>query len=133
MRAAHPSTVHVSSLVTSYNPELDGRADPGEIIWTWVPYEEGDGRGKDRPLLIVARDAAEVYGLMLSSNAARADEADWLPLGHGAWDSEGRDSWVRLDRVLALGDGDIRREGTILDEARFSQVTDVLKASYDWG
>ena len=23
-----------------YAPDLDGRADPGEIVWTWVAYEE---------------------------------------------------------------------------------------------
>ena len=23
-----------------YAPDLDGRADPGEIVWTWVVYED---------------------------------------------------------------------------------------------
>jgi hypothetical protein len=26
----------------AYAPDLDGRADPGEIVWTWVAYEESD-------------------------------------------------------------------------------------------
>ncbi|MGH3613005.1 MAG: hypothetical protein ACRDRK_10505 [Pseudonocardia sp.] len=30
----------------AYAPDLDGAADPGEIVWAWVPYEEHDGRGK---------------------------------------------------------------------------------------
>src|ERR1700761_1921415 len=32
-----------------YAPDLDGRADPGEIVWTWVIYEDDPSRGKDRP------------------------------------------------------------------------------------
>src|SRR5882757_411423 len=31
-----------------YAPDLDGRADPGEIVWTWVVYEDDPTRGKDR-------------------------------------------------------------------------------------
>ncbi len=42
-----------------YAPDLDGAADPGEIVWAWVPFEEGDGRGKDRPLLVVGRGAGD--------------------------------------------------------------------------
>ena len=30
----------------SYSPSADGDPDPGEVIWTWVPYVENDGRGK---------------------------------------------------------------------------------------
>ena len=36
-----------------YAPDLDGRADPGEIVWTWVVYEDDPSRGKDRPVLVV--------------------------------------------------------------------------------
>ena len=39
-----------------YAPDLDGRADPGEIVWTWVVYEDDPSRGKDRPVLVVGRD-----------------------------------------------------------------------------
>ena len=31
-------------------------ADPGEIVWTWVAYEEDPTQGKDRPVLVVGRD-----------------------------------------------------------------------------
>jgi hypothetical protein len=48
----------VGHVATSYNPSTDGDPDPGEIVWTWVPYEENDGRGKDRPVLVVAREPA---------------------------------------------------------------------------
>ena len=39
-----------------YSPSLDGDADPGEIVWTWVPFEEDHSQGKDRPVLLVGRD-----------------------------------------------------------------------------
>lgn len=44
----------VGRVTLSYRPNGDGNPDPGEIVWTWAPYEEHDGRGKDRPVLIVA-------------------------------------------------------------------------------
>src|SRR5262249_11587338 len=50
-----------------YAPDLDGRADPGEIVWTWVVFEDDPSRGKDRPVLVVGRDRAVLLGLMLSS------------------------------------------------------------------
>lgn len=29
---------------TSYAPDRDGDPDPGEIVWTWVPFEENERR-----------------------------------------------------------------------------------------
>ena len=45
----------------SYSPRTDGVPDPGEVVWTWVPFEEHDGRGKDRPVLVVAVESAGTY------------------------------------------------------------------------
>ena len=28
-----------------YSPDLDGLADPGEVVWSWVPYEEDPHQG----------------------------------------------------------------------------------------
>ncbi len=36
-------------LTLSYAPERDDAPDGGEIIWTWVPYEERDGAEKTAP------------------------------------------------------------------------------------
>ncbi|MDX6258333.1 MAG: hypothetical protein QOH84_21, partial [Kribbellaceae bacterium] len=66
-----------------YAPNLDGAADPGEIVWAWVPYEEDASRGKDRPLLVVGREGENLLGLMLSSNSDREGQRHWLPLGTG--------------------------------------------------
>jgi hypothetical protein len=116
----------------TYAPDLDGAADPGEIVWTWVPYEEDAAQGKDRPVLVVGREAGGLIGLMLSSNQTRDDENGWLRLGTGPWDGEGRASWVRLDRVLEIDEDGIRREGAVLDRARFDQVADRLRRDHGW-
>ena len=101
-----------------YAPDLDGRADPGEIVWTWVVYEDDPTRGKDRPVLVVGRDRRTLLGLMLSSQEHHDDDRDWVGIGAGSWDYEGRASWVRLDRVLDVPEEGIRREGAILDARR---------------
>jgi len=116
----------------SYAPDLDGRADPGEIVWTWVTYEEDPSRGKDRPVLVVGRDGSALLGLMLSSQSSRDGDRDWLSLGPGQWDSERRPSWVRLDRVLDVPEDGIRREGAVLGRARFDAVAARLRAEHGW-
>lgn len=59
-----------------YAPDLDGRADPGEVVWTWVVYEDDPTRGKDRPVLMVGRDRRTLLGLMLSSQAHHAEDGN---------------------------------------------------------
>ncbi|WP_327582182.1 type II toxin-antitoxin system PemK/MazF family toxin [Nonomuraea sp. NBC_00507] len=113
----------------AYSPDLDGLADPGEIVWAWVPYEEDPSRGKDRPLLVVGRTGRRLLGMMLSSKGD--DGPEWLPLG--AWGRDGRASYVRLDRVFVLDEDDIRREGAVLDADRFARVAARLMKTHGWG
>ncbi|HEY0697821.1 MAG TPA: type II toxin-antitoxin system PemK/MazF family toxin [Micromonospora sp.] len=115
-----------------YAPELDGQADPGEIVWTWVAYEDDPRQGKDRPVLVVGRESRTLFGLMLSSQSERDGQRHWLALGPGAWDRDNRPSWVRLDRVLTMREDSIRREGAILDRSRFDRVAQALRAGYGW-
>ncbi|WP_241387039.1 type II toxin-antitoxin system PemK/MazF family toxin [Rhodococcus sp. CH91] len=115
-----------------YSPDLDGRADPGEIVWTWVAYEDDPTQGKDRPVLVVGRDDSTLLGLMLSSNTDRDGHRDWLGIGSGRWDAENRPSWVRLDRVLDVPEDGIRREGAILPRDRFDRVAARLRAEFGW-
>ncbi len=115
-----------------YAPALDGRADPGEIVWTWVVYEDDPTRGKDRPVLVVGRDRDVLLGLMVSSQERHAADPGWVGIGAGSWDYEGRESWVRLDRVLDVPEEGIRREGAILDRETFDAVATRLRADYRW-
>jgi hypothetical protein len=122
-----------------YRPRDDGRPDPGEVVWAWVPYDEDDGRGKDRPVLVIGRRGERLLGLMLSSQDHDADAADearhgrlWTDLGSGAWDSRGRSSEVRLDRLLELDPATVRREGAALDRARFDRVVGEARRVPGW-
>jgi hypothetical protein len=115
-----------------YAPDLDGRADPGEIVWTWVVYEDDPTRGKDRPVLVVGRDRSVLLGLMMSSQERHDADRDWVGIGAGDWDYEGRASWVRLDRVLDVPEEGIRREGAVLEREIFDVVAARLRADYSW-
>jgi hypothetical protein len=115
-----------------YAPDLDGKADPGEIVWTWVAYEEDPTRGKDRPVLVVGRDGSVLLGLMVSSQERHAGDRAWVGIGSGDWDYEGRASWVRLDRVLDVPEDGIRREGAILHREIFDVVAGRLRADFSW-
>jgi hypothetical protein len=129
-RTSVPTAHRARRLV--YSPDLDGRADPGEVVWTWVTYEEDPTRGKDRPVLVVGRDRATLLGLMMSSQERHAADRSWVGIGSGSWDDEGRPSWVRLDRVLDVPEEGIRREGAILDRAVFDVVATRLRRDYSW-
>ncbi|MCX8563793.1 type II toxin-antitoxin system PemK/MazF family toxin [Mycolicibacterium mucogenicum] len=115
-----------------YAPDLDGQADPGEIVWTWVVYEDDPTRGKDRPVLVVGRDRNTLLGLMVSSQDRHQGDSNWVGIGSGSWDYEGRASWVRLDRVLDVPEEGIRREGAILEREKFEMIAARLRAAYSW-
>jgi hypothetical protein len=121
----------VGRVRTEYSPAHDGDPDPGEIVWTWVPYEENDGRGKDRPVLVVAREAAGTL-LAVQLTSKRHDASDWVAIGAGPWDHSGRDSWVVLDRVIRIHEDGMRREACALDRGRFNLVRNRLRERYGW-
>ncbi|MGW3569959.1 type II toxin-antitoxin system PemK/MazF family toxin [Streptomyces sp. NPDC000941] len=122
----------VGRVRTEYAPDPDGDPDPGEIVWTWVPYEEMDGRGKDRPVLVVARErGGTLLAVQLSSKRHDGDR-EWVAIGAGPWDRAGRDSWVDLDRVLRVHPEGMRREACALDRPRFDRVVARLRQRYGW-
>lgn len=108
-----------------YSPSLDGDADPGEIVWTWVPFEEDHSQGKDRPVLLVGRDGEYLLALMMTSkdhnNREHADP-NYLDIGSGPWDPQGRASEVKLNRVIRVRPGAMRREGAIMPEDTFRLI-----------
>ncbi|WP_433891030.1 type II toxin-antitoxin system PemK/MazF family toxin [Streptomyces sp. CA-111067] len=122
----------VGRVRTEYAPVHDGDPDPGEIVWTWVPFEENDGRGKDRPVLVVAREPGGTLLAVQLSSKRHDQDRDWVPIGVGPWDRAGRDSWVAVDRVMRLHEEGMRREACALDRGRFNLVVNRLKELYSW-
>ncbi|GAA4232228.1 hypothetical protein FHR32_007611 [Streptosporangium album] len=116
----------------AYSPDLDGLADPGEIVWAWVPYEEDPSRGKDRPLLVVGRHGRRLLAMMLSSRGGDGDPREWLEIGAGHWDRDNRVSYLRLDRVFELDEDDLRREGAVMGREQFARVAAVLRRTQGW-
>jgi hypothetical protein len=119
-------------LTITYSPQVDGGPDTGEIVWTWVPYDERDGRGKDRPVLVIAReDADHVLAVRLTSKT-HDGERDYLPIGAGPWDSQGRPSWVDVEQIYRVHREGMRREASVLDLDRFTRVAAALQSRYGW-
>jgi len=136
-RVAGTETVRVDpdgirDLRIAYAPDRDGAPDAGEVIWTWVPYEENDGRGKDRPVLVIGRQSGErVYAVRMTSKAHDGDR-DFLSIGSGSWDSQGRESWVDIEQLYSVHEHGLRREAAVLDTRRFSRVAHALSGRYGW-
>jgi hypothetical protein len=112
-----------------YSPRRNGRPDPGEVVWAWVPYEEDPAQGKDRPVLVIACNRQTVIALPLTSKDHDRDEAQealagrvWMDVGSGDWDRQRRPSEVRLNRALVLDVGAVRREGGALPRPIFDAV-----------
>ncbi|MFE6733513.1 type II toxin-antitoxin system PemK/MazF family toxin [Microbacterium sp. NPDC057650] len=122
----------IRDLRVSYAPQRDGAPDAGEVIWTWVPYEENDGRGKDRPVLVIGRHAADrVYAVRMTSKPHDGDR-DYLSIGSGGWDGQGRESWVDIEQLYSVHDRRMRREAAVLDKQRYKRVVAALMRRYGW-
>ena len=117
-----------------YRPVADGKPDPGEVVWGWVPFEEDHSQGKDRPVLVIGHHEQYLLGLMLTSKDHDRDAGrelqhgrHWLDVGTGGWDPQHRPSEVRLDRILQLRPDQVRREGAGLQRPVFDQVARALR------
>ncbi len=114
---------------TRYAPARNGRPDPGEVCWAWVPYEDDPTRGKDRPVLVLATSGSSVTALPMTSKDHDRDAAQeasvgryWMDVGTGDWDGRRRPSEVRINRVLVLDASAVRREGGVIRPELFEQV-----------
>lgn len=113
----------------SYRPQRGAEPDPGEIVWTWVPYEEDHSRGKDRPVLLVGRDGAWLLAVQLTSRDhdrdARQEASSgrfWVDIGTGEWDEQRRPSEARVNRVVRVHPDAVRRVSVSLPRDRFDRV-----------
>lgn len=140
-----------SPVTMTYAPHPDDVPDPGEVVWAWVHYEESLAQGKDRPVLVIAlEDAADggtdgsgptLVALMLTSKD-RAGSGDtsrdehgnlWVDVGTGDWDSQGRASEVRADRLLRIAPGAVRRADGRLPAEAFERVAAAVRSAHGWG
>ncbi|MDQ6895636.1 MAG: type II toxin-antitoxin system PemK/MazF family toxin [Actinomycetota bacterium] len=118
----------------AYAPQPDGQPDPGEIVWTWVPFEEDHTVGKDRPVLLVGTDGDWLLAVMLTSKDHDRDARqehrsgrEWVDIGSGGWDKSGRPSEVRVNRIIRVDPEAIRREGAVLAQGRFEDVAEAMR------
>lgn len=54
----------------------------------------------------------------------------WEDIGTGAWDSQGRPSEVRLNRIIRIDPAKVRRIGAILDEETFRMIAGLVLQHY---
>lgn len=93
-------------------------------MWTWVPFEDDPSQGKDRPVLVIGTIDRRRVGLALTSRDS--GRSDHVEVGRGGWDRGESVSYAKLDRLIDLDERPIRREGAVLDRARFERVVAAL-------
>lgn len=125
-----------------YAPRANGRPDPGEVCWAWVPFEDDPQQGKDRPVLVLGTRTRGLrrscLALMLTSKDHDSGSRQlsggvavdrfgraWMDVGTGGWDRQRRPSEVRLDRLLEVGQ--VRREGSSIDQVTFDRVLEAAR------
>lgn len=113
-----------------YAPDMDGQADPGEVVWMNVP--DATGTFQERAFVVVGRTKHDILALLISPNAEHAQEKTWLEIGAGAWEDSGRASWVRLDKIVSLPEDAIRRQGAVMPRQRYDRIAHRLRNDFGW-
>ncbi|RNE49786.1 hypothetical protein C5L39_04575 [Corynebacterium alimapuense] len=116
-----------------YAPDMDGQAEPGEVVWVWTPTDGAEKLPRERAMLVIGRDRHAVLGLLISPNPKHENDDAWLDIGAGEWDPAGRQCWVRLDRVLEVSELAVRRQGALFPQRRFDRIANRLRSRYQWG
>ncbi|MBV7301441.1 MULTISPECIES: type II toxin-antitoxin system PemK/MazF family toxin [Corynebacterium] len=134
LRAATSVLVHDSRVLSRniyYAADMDGQAEPGEVVWVWLRTEP-TSEPEDRALVVVGRTRQTILGLLISSNPEHQNDPSWLDIGSGNWDLAGEQSWVRIDRVIEASELGIRRQGAILPRRRFGKIAHRLRSEFGW-
>lgn len=113
----------------SYTPVEDGEPDPGEVVWTWVPFEDDPTLGKDRPVVIIGRHGADLAAVALTSKGK--ERGDYVDVGTGEWDRRHRPSFAKVDRLLDVDPSQVRREGAILNRRQFDDVIEAVRRYHE--
>lgn len=118
-----------AAVTIEYSPQLDGDPDPGEVVWTWVPFEEDPTQGKDRPVAIIGRRNGALVGIPLTTK--RNEREAQVEVGRGGWDPDRRISYARIWRLLEIAEDKMRREGAILERERFDDIIEAVDDYYE--
>ncbi|SDL87946.1 PemK-like, MazF-like toxin of type II toxin-antitoxin system [Corynebacterium mycetoides] len=111
-----------------YAPDMDGQAEPGEVVWVTVPSTPP----QERSMLIVGREHHDVLGLLISPDKEHATDEHWLGIGSGEWEASGEPCWVRTDKTLMVAETDVHRRGASVPRRRFERVANRLRDRFDW-
>ncbi|MDK6492845.1 PemK-like, MazF-like toxin of type II toxin-antitoxin system [Corynebacterium coyleae] len=111
-----------------YAPDMDGTAEPGEVVWVTVPSHPP----RQRSILIVGRERHDVLGLLISPEREHENDERWFEIGPGDWESSGQPCWVRLDKTLVVPESDVERRGTTVPPRRFQRVANTLRERFNW-
>lgn len=130
-RSSDAVPVAAGQVTVTYQPERDGDPDPGEVVWTWVPYEDDPEQGKDRPVVVIGVTGPDLVVVPMSSqdHDGRRDEREWIEVGRGQWDRDGRVSYADIDRLLRVAPAVVRREGAVLERDDFDRI---VHAAREW-
>ena len=91
--------------------------------------KEDPTQGKDRPVVIIGRRGDRLVGVPLTSQ--RDDREAQISVGTGAWDTQRRESFARIWRMLDVDARAVRREGAVLDRDRFDALVAAVDRYYD--
>lgn len=124
-----PTVSHARAVI--YAPDMDGQADPGEVVWADICPRRG-GVIERRAVLIIGRNHHTLLTLLISDNTGHGSEDNWLSVGSGPWDGSGSESWVRLDKVIEIPESQILRRGVSMPQRRFERISARLRNDYGW-
>ncbi len=121
-----------SDIVPDYSPRADGKPDPGEVVWVWVPYEDDPSQGKDRPALVIGRDKGLLVLVALTSKAHSEgpDAHEYIPVGSGSWDQHRRPSYAKIEHLLRAKPRSVRRVGGFLERPVFDKVLAAVRREH---
>lgn len=111
-----------------YAPDMDGGAEPGEVVWVTVPSSPP----RQRSMVVVGRERRDVLGLLISPEAQHANDERWFEIGPGDWCETGEDCWVRMDKTLVVPESDVHRRGTTVPPRRFERIANRLRERFNW-
>lgn len=126
---AAPRRTRAAKVTIEYAPKMDGDPDPGDVVWTWVPFEEDPTQGKDRPVVVIGRRGNRLVGIPLTTKAD--DREVQVRIGTGGWDPERRMSYARIWRLVEIDEQKMRREGAMLERDRFDAIIDAVDDYYE--